>query len=106
MKFLSRPEEIILFAVMQLKEKAYSVPIKRKVSEISGKKWSFGAVYVPLHRLEKKGLVRSHLSTPIQKRGGRSKRIYEITPAGLKSLAEVRELQKNMWAEEPEYSLE
>jgi len=91
---------------MQLKEQAYSVPIKRKVSEISGKKWSFGAVYVPLHRLEKKGLVQSHLSNPTQKRGGRSKRIYKITQAGLKSLAEVRELQKNMWAEEPEHSLE
>jgi PadR family transcriptional regulator PadR len=106
MKFLSRPEEIILFAVLQLKENAYCVPIRKKASEISSKEWSFGAVYVPLHRLEKKGLVRSQLDTPTPKRGGRSKRIYEITPAGLKALAEVRELQESMWAEVPEFSLE
>lgn len=106
MKYLSRPEEIILFTVFQLKENTYCVPIRKKVSEISGKEWSFGAVYVPLHRLEKKGLVRSQFDTPSPKRGGRSKRIYEITPAGLKALAEVRELHKSMWAGVPEFSLE
>jgi len=105
MKFLSRPEEIILFTVFQLKENAYCVPIRKKASEISGKEWSFGSVYVPLHRLEKKGLVRSQFDTPSPKRGGRSKRIYEITPAGLKALAEVRELNKSMWAGVPEFSI-
>jgi len=37
MKFLSRPEEIILLAVFQLKENAYCVPIRKKASVISGK---------------------------------------------------------------------
>lgn len=106
MKFLSRPEEIILFAVFRLKENAYCVPIRKKASEISGKEWSFGAVYVPLHRLEKKGLVKSNFGEPTPKRGGRSKRIYKLTPAGLKALAEVRELHRAMWAEVPEFSLE
>jgi PadR family transcriptional regulator PadR len=105
MKFLSRPEEIILFVVMQLRENVYCVPIRKKASEISGKEWSFGAVYVPLHRLEKKGLVRSQFDTPSPKRGGRSKRIYEITPAGLKALAEVRKLHESMWAGVPGFSL-
>jgi len=106
MKFLSRPEEIILFTVFRLKEYAYCVPIRKKASEISGKEWSFGAVYVPLHRLEKKGLVRSQFDAPSPKRGGRSRRIYEITPYGLKALAEVRELHKSMWAGVSEFSLE
>ena len=106
MRFLSRPEEIILFTVFRLKEDAYCVPIRKKASEISGKEWSFGAVYVPLHRLEKKGLVRSQFDAPSPRRGGRSRRIYEITPAGLKALAEVRELHKSMWASVSEFSLE
>ncbi len=106
MKFLSRPEEIILYTVLNLKEEAYCVPIREKASEITGKKWSFGAVYVPLHRLEKKGLVKSFLDEPTPKRGGRSRRIYEMTPAGLKALSEVRELQKSMWADFPEFSNE
>jgi PadR family transcriptional regulator PadR len=104
LKFLSRPEEIILFTILKLREDAYCVPIRKKASEISGKKWSFGAVYVPLHRLEKKGLVKSYFDDPTPKRGGRSRRIYKITPAGLKALVEVRELQKNMWVEIPEFS--
>ena len=106
MKFLSRPEEIILLAVFQLKENAYCVPIRKKASVISGKEWSFGAVYVPLHRLEKKGLVKSYFDEPTPKRGGRSKRIYKLTSAGLKALAEVRELHRAMWAGVPELSLE
>lgn len=106
MKFLSRPEEIILFTILRLKNNAYCVPIREKASEITGKEWSFGAVYVPLHRLEKKGLVKSSFDAPTPVRGGRSKRIYEITPAGMKALAEVRELHESMWKEAPEFSTE
>jgi DNA-binding PadR family transcriptional regulator len=106
MKFLSRPEEIILFTILKLKQDAYCVPIREKASEISGKEWSFGAVYVPLHRLEKKGFVKSFFDDPTPKRGGRSKRIYKITKAGLKALAEVRELHESMWAEVAEFSHE
>ena len=106
MKFLSRPEEIVLHAVWQLKDDAYCVPIRKHVSKLTGKDWSFGAIYVPLHRLEKKGLVKSFLDNPIPVRGGRSRRIYKITPFGLKALAEVRELHDSMWAGVPEFSSE
>lgn len=106
MKFLSRPEEIILFTIFKLKKDAYCVPIREKASEISGKEWSFGAVYVPLHRLEKKGFVKSSFDDPTPIRGGRSRRIYKITTAGMKALAEVRELHESMWKEVPEFSTE
>lgn len=106
MKFLSRSEELVLYAVWRLKENAYCVPIRKSVSDISGKKWSFGAVYVPLHRLEKKGLLRSHLDEPTPRQGGRSRRIYEVTSAGMKALAEVKELHESIWASAPEFSSE
>ena len=106
MKFLSRPEEIILFTILTLKEDAYCVPIREKASEISGKQWSFGAVYVPLHRLEKKGFVKSSFDEPTPIRGGRSRRIYTITSAGKKALAEVRDLQEKMWTEIPKFTHE
>lgn len=106
MKFLSRPEEIILFTILALKADAYCVPIRKKASAISGKEWSFGAVYVPLHRLEKKGFVKSSFDAPTPIRGGRSRRIYTITSAGMKALAEVRDLQEKMWTEIPEFSHE
>jgi PadR family transcriptional regulator PadR len=106
MRFLSRPEELVLHAVWQLKENAYCVPIRKHVSQLSGEDWSFGAIYVPLHRLEKKGLVKSFLNDPLPVRGGRSRRIYQITPPGLKALTEVRELHDSMWAGAPEFSSE
>ncbi len=106
MRFLSRPEELVLHAVWRLKENAYCVPIRKHVSKLSGEDWSFGAIYVPLHRLEKKGLVKSFLDHPIPVRGGRSRRIYKITRPGLEALTEVRELHDSMWAGAPEFSLE
>ncbi len=104
MKFLSRPEEIILHAIWELQEDAYCVPIRKRVSKITGKAWSFGAVYVPLRRLEKKGLLKSYLDDPIPMRGGKSRRIYKITLPGLKALADVRKLHDSMWAGVPNFA--
>lgn len=106
MKFLSRPEEIILLTILKLKGEAYCVPIRKKASEISGKQWSFGAVYVPLHRLEKKGLVKSSFDDPTPVRGGRSRRIYTVTSEGIKALAETMKLQESMRKEFKEFSPE
>ena len=41
-----------------------------------------GTVYPALHRLERAGLVRARWSEA----GGRRRRVYELTPAGLRSL--------------------
>ncbi len=101
MRFLSRPEEFILMAIWKIGDDAYCVPIREKVSEISGRDWSFGAVYVPLSRLEKKGLIKSRLGSPTKTRGGRGKRYYALTKSGLKSLAEMRELQESLWLGTP-----
>ncbi len=101
MRFLSRPEELILLAIWKLGDAAYGVPIREKVSEISGKDWSFGSVYVPLSRLEKKGLIKSRLGSPTKIRGGRGKRYYTVTKGGLKSLAEMRELHESLWLGTP-----
>jgi DNA-binding PadR family transcriptional regulator len=104
MKFLSRSEELVLLAVWCLKEDAYCVPIRRYVSRISKKDWSFGAVYVPLNRLEKKGMLDSSLGPPESKRGGRKKRFYRLSSMGMEALEEVRNLHKAMWEGIPEFS--
>lgn len=97
MKLLSRPEELVLLAVWRLQDEAYCLPIKRQLSEVSGKTWSFGAVYDPLDRLEKKGLLESYLCDPTPKRGGKSKRIYRLTPVGRQTLLETRMIEEAMW---------
>ena len=97
MKVLSRTEEIVLLSIWKLQENAYGVTIRKHVSKITGKNWSIGAIYAPLHRVEKKGLVRTVKSDPLPERGGRSKVYYEITPKGKKALLETKKVHDSLW---------
>jgi len=96
-KYLSRPEEIVLLAVWKLDDNAYGVTIRNLVQKMTGKYWSVGAVYVPLERLEKKGLLKSRNSRPVPERGGRRKRLFTITPAGRKEMDELFKVQTVLW---------
>ena len=98
MKLLSRSEELLLLAVWRLQEGAYAVRIREQLQEITGKTWAFGALFVSLDRLVKKGYLDSHLAEPTRQRGGRSKRMYRLTPAGVQALIEIRQVEQAMWA--------
>jgi PadR family transcriptional regulator PadR len=102
MKLLSRSEEIVLLTVWQLQEEAYCVPIREHLMNISRKKWSFGSIYTPLDRLEKRGFLESYTTEPIKERGGRSKRIYRVTKKGKEALMEIRSIQEMLWEAVPE----
>lgn len=97
MKFISRSEEFIMLAVWRLKENAYAVPIREQLKKVTSKTWAFGALFVMLNRLEKKGLLESYLANPLPKRGGRSKRIYTLSTEGMKALEEVKNVHKSVW---------
>jgi DNA-binding PadR family transcriptional regulator len=105
-KFISRPEEIVLLAVRKLGDNAYGVTIRNLIQEMTGKYWSVGAIYVPLERLEQRGLLISTTSTPKPERGGRRKRIFKITPAGLKELDDLYRVNSVLWRGYPELNLE
>ena len=96
-KFLSRSEELVLLAVWRLKENAYCVPIKKQLVKYTSRDWSFGAVYDPLDRLERKGLLESYLSEPTAKRGGKRKRLYKLTPSGIMALIEIKTITDEVW---------
>lgn len=106
MKFLSRSEEMILLAIYRLEDSAYGVTIREQLKMLSGKTWAYGALFVMLDRLSKKGMLDSYLSEPTGERGGRSKRMYKLTPAALKALEEVKQLQESMWDGIAELSVE
>jgi DNA-binding PadR family transcriptional regulator len=99
MRFLSRPEELVLLAVWKLKDGAYCIPIRVYLNKITGKIWSLGSIYDPLSRLEKKGLLESYVSGPTRERGGRSKRMFRLTSAGRLELGEIKALQETAWNE-------
>ncbi|MFC1726388.1 PadR family transcriptional regulator [candidate division KSB1 bacterium] len=97
MKFISRSEEMFLLSIWKLKDNAYGVTIRETLKELTGETWAFGAIFITLDRLVKKGMLDSYLSDPTPERGGRSKRIYNLTDHGLEALEEIRKLQDNMW---------
>jgi PadR family transcriptional regulator PadR len=97
MKLLSRTEEFILLAVLLLIDDAYSVQIRNRLKDVTGKTWSYGALFISLEQLVKKGYMTSSLTAPLPERGGRSKRIYAITPAGSKALEEIKQMERKMW---------
>ena len=99
---IKRAEELVLLAVWRLGDQAYSVKMREQLKAITGKSWSFGAVYMPLERLEKRGLLASSMADPTAERGGRSKRIYQLTENGHKALVEIRRIQDAAWEGLPE----
>ena len=101
MHLLSRSEEIVLVAIWKLKGNAYGVTIRNLVNDSTGYDWSVGAVYAPLHRLEKKGLVKTLTGDPIPERGGRSKIYYEITHNGKKALQQIKRVNEAIWQDAP-----
>src|ERR1035441_417621 len=76
-------ELMILLAVIHLGEEAYGVPISRELEKHRGRDVSVGSVYAALERLENKGLVSSDLGDPTPERGGKAKRYFRVTKAGL-----------------------
>jgi PadR family transcriptional regulator PadR len=101
MHLLSRSEEIVLLAIWKLQENAYGIAIRSQVNQTTGYKWSVGAIYAPLHRLENKGLVQTSKGEPRPERGGRSKIYYQVTPDGKKALRKIKHVYDALWQEAP-----
>ncbi|MGH2582608.1 MAG: PadR family transcriptional regulator [Anaerolineales bacterium] len=98
MRILSRTEEMLLLAVRALEPLAYGLSIGEFLKEHSGRAWSVGAIYIPLERLRKRGLLSALDGDPTPERGGRSKRFYRLTSKGLEALGEVKRLHDLLWA--------
>ncbi len=98
MKLLSRSEEFVLLAVWKLQDRAYSLPIREKISEITRQDWSLGSIYTPLERLSRKGLLTSYLTEATPERGGRHKRVYQLTLSGRQALIHIRTIDQAMWS--------
>jgi DNA-binding PadR family transcriptional regulator len=105
MEYLSQREEQILLAVGYLREEAYLVAIRKHLSKVMGKELSIGAVHIPLRRIEKQGLISASLGESTAVRGGRRKKIYRLTSAGLAALKENKRISDRLWADYLEASV-
>ena len=83
--YLGEFEFAVLLAVLQT-EAAYAVPIRAVLEERTGRPVARGALYTALERLEQKGCLRSRMGDPTDDRGGKPRRYFTVTPAGLRAL--------------------
>lgn len=86
---------ILLAAAMQ--EEAYAVSIANEYASRTGHEISIPAIHTVLKRLEEKELVKSYESAPTAERGGRKKRIYQITTSGYQLISELRNQRESLW---------
>jgi len=106
MKLLNRAEEIVLLSIWKLQEKAYGITIRADVIKTTDYKWSIGAVYAPLNRLEKKGMVKTIKGDPLPERGGKSRIYYTVTIEGKNALNEIKRVHDDLWEDIPSLGME
>ena len=91
-------EQLVLLALLSLEgDEAYGMNIRGVLRDQAGRDVSVPTVYSALDRLESKGLVSSKLGKATPERGGRAKRLFQVEPAGLQALREVRQTLEAMW---------
>ena len=95
-------ELMILLATLRAGDDAYGVVIAREIERTGGRSVVLGAVYAALDRLERNRLVASKVGEPTPERGGRAKRFFRVTPAGIRAVKETRRALVALWTDVPE----
>lgn len=96
-EYLGEFEELVLTMVVILQEEAYGNAIVNEIMTQLGRDSNLSAVHVTLYRLEDKGYVKSTMGGATNARGGRRKRIFTITNAGLALLRSMKEARIDLW---------
>lgn len=92
---LGELEQIVLLATLRLSGDGYGVTIQEAIQRATGRDLTLGTIHKTLVRLEAKGFVASLLGEPAPHRGGRRKRLYSVTPEGVRLLrASLRALRR------------
>lgn len=90
-------EELVLLTVIVLQEEAYGVAIKKELEHRLDTTLSVGSIQSALKRLEEKGFLTSEFGEATRKRGGKRKRIYSITSAGVNILGQMKDIRTGLW---------
>jgi PadR family transcriptional regulator, regulatory protein PadR len=84
--YLGEFEYAVLLSVLHLDDDAYAVPIRELIERRTGRPVARGALYTGLDRLEGKGCLKSRMGDPSEERGGKARRYYTVTAAGMKAI--------------------
>lgn len=89
--YLGEFEYAVLLAVLHLDQEAYAVPVRELIEQKTGRPVARGALYTGLDRLEAKGCLKSRMGDPTEERGGKARRYYTVTAAGMKAIRATHE---------------
>lgn len=104
-EYLGEFEELVLTLVAALQDDAYGAAIADEIETRLKREVNLSAVHVTLYRLEDKGYIKSSLGGGTNERGGRRKRIYTITSAGMAMLKSLKEVRVDLWKMVPQLKL-
>lgn len=96
-EYLGEFEELVLTMVGILRDDAYGNAVVNEIRERLGREVALSAVHVTLYRLEDKGFLKSRMGGATATRGGRRKRIFSVTNAGLATLRSMKEVRLDLW---------
>lgn len=104
MKDLTKIEEILLLAIWKLEGEAFGVRIRKFVSSLTHRDFTYGHLYSALHQLRHKGYVSQAVGDSAPGRGGRRRIFYTVSPEGLKALQDARDLHEKLWDGVPRFA--
>lgn len=90
-------EELVLLVIGILGDNAYGISVKNEVEKHTGRSLTISAVHAVLLRLEKKKLVTSQMGGGTSARGGRRKRLFQLTGMGKDAISEAKEIRLKLW---------
>ena len=96
--YLGEFEEIVLLAIAACYPEAYGLAVKQELDTQTGRSISLGAVHAACNRLLDKGYLSATLGEKSNKRGGRRKKIYQLTMQGQEALETARDLRTRLWS--------
>lgn len=88
-------EEQVMLAVLRTAGESYGMKVRRELETVTGREFAIGAVYATLDRLEAKTLVESSRTGATA--GAPSRRVFEVTPHGARSLEHTRAMRERLW---------
>jgi len=94
-------EELVLLTVGLLYRDAYSLAIVDELKKQTGRNVTISTVHKALVRLEGKGYLKSHMGGATEERGGRNKKLYEMTVEGKNVVQKSKEIRNQMWEAVP-----
>ena len=90
-------QELVLLTVGILYDDAYGVSIKDEIARQTGRRVTLSTVHAALNRLEDKGFLSSRRGEETAARGGRPKRLFQITAYGQQALETTKAQRNRLW---------